>query len=43
MYDFEAPLRINNTRTGTCDLILIDYENEGLITEEHRILQSEPS
>ena len=25
------------------DLILIDYENEELITEEHRILRSEPS
>ena len=41
--DFEAPLRINNNRTGTRDLILIDYENIELITEEHRILRSEPS
>ena len=36
MYDFEAPLRITNNRTCTRDLI--DYENEELITEEHRIL-----
>ena len=41
MYDFEAPLRITNNRTR--DLILIDYENEELITEEHRILRSELS
>ena len=39
VYDFEAPLRITNNRTGTRDLILIDYENEELITEEHRILR----
>jgi len=43
MYDFEAPLRITNNRTGTRDFILIDYENEELITEEQWILQSEPS
>ena len=43
LYDFEAPLRINNNRTGTRDLILIDNENEELIIEEHRILRSEPS
>ena len=43
MSDFEAPLRITNNRTGTRDLILIDYENEELITEEHRILRPEPS
>ena len=46
VYDFEAPLRItNNNRTGTRDLILIDNENEELITEseEDRILRSEPS
>ena len=42
-YDFEAPLRITNNRTGTRDLILINYEYEELITEEHRILRSEPS
>ena len=37
MYDFEAPLRITNkvNRTGTRDLILIDYENEELITESY--------
>ena len=40
VYDVEAPLRITNNRTGTRDLILIDYENEELITEE---LRSEPS
>ena len=34
MYDFEAPLRIINNGTGTHDLILADYENEELITEE---------
>ena len=34
VYDFEAPLRITNNRTGTRDLILIDYENEELITED---------
>ena len=28
MCDFEAPLRITNNRTGTRDLILIDYGNE---------------
>ena len=39
----EAPLRITNNITGTRDRILIDYENEELITEEHRILRSEPS
>ena len=34
VYDFEAPLRItNNNRTGTRDLILIDNENEELITD----------
>ena len=38
VYDFEAPLRITNNRNETRDLILIDYENEELITEEHRIL-----
>ena len=43
VYDLEAPLRITNNRTGTRDLILIDYENIELITEEHRILRSEPS
>ena len=43
VYDFEAPLRITNCRTGTRDLILIDDENEELITEEYRILRSEPS
>ena len=43
MYDFEAPLRITNNGTGTRDLILIEYENKELITEEHRILQSELS
>ena len=44
VYDFEAPLRItNNNRTGTRDLILIDNENEELITEEDRILRPEPS
>ena len=43
LYDFEAPLRISNNRTGTRDLILIDNENEELIIEEHRILRSEPS
>ena len=45
VYDFEAPLRITNNRTGTRDLILIDNENEELITEseEYRILRSEPS
>ena len=41
--DFEEPLRINNSRTRIRDLILIDYENEELITEEHRILRSEAS
>ena len=40
--DFEAPLRILNNRPGTRDLILTKYENEELITEEHRILRSEP-
>ena len=44
VYDFEAPLRItNNNRTRTRDLILMDNENEELITEEDRILRSEPS
>ena len=43
VYDFEAPLRITNNRTGTRDLILIDNKNEELITEEYRILRSEPS
>ena len=43
VYDFEAPLRIINNRTGTLDLILIYYENEELITEEHRILRPKPS
>ena len=43
VYAFEAPLGITNNRTGTRDLILLDYENEELITEEHRILRSEPS
>ena len=43
VYDFEAPLRITDNRPGTRDLILIDYENKELITEEHRILRSEPS
>ena len=43
VYDFEAPLRITNNRTGTRDLILIDNENEELITEEHTILRLEPS
>ena len=38
VYAFEAPLGITNNRTGTRDLILIDYENDELITEEHRIL-----
>ena len=41
--DFEAPLRITNNRTGTRDLIVIDDENDELITEEQRILRSEPS
>ena len=35
MYEFEAPLRITKSRTGTRDLILIDYENEELITESY--------
>ena len=43
VYDFEAPLKITNNRTGTHDLNLIDNENEELITEEHTILRSEPS
>ena len=34
MYNFEPPLGITNNRTGTRDLILIDYENEELITED---------
>ena len=42
VYDFEALLRITNYRTGTRGLILIDNENEELITEEYRILRSEP-
>ena len=42
VYDFEASLRITNNRTGTRDLILIDNENEELITEEYTILRSEP-
>ena len=42
VYDFEAPLRITNNRTGIRDLILIDNENEELITEEYTILRSEP-
>ena len=42
VYDFEALLKIINNRTGTRDLILMDKENEELITEEHRILRSEP-
>ena len=37
VYEFEAPLRITNNTTGTCDYILIDNENEELITEEHII------
>ena len=41
MYEFEAPLRITNNRTGTRDLVLIDYDNEELITEDHRTLQSD--
>ena len=41
--DFETPLRITNNITGTPDLILIDNENEELITEEYRIIRSEPS
>ena len=36
-------LKLHPERTGTRDLILIDYENEELIIEEHRILRSEPS
>jgi len=28
VYDFEAPLRITNNRTGTHDRILIDHEYE---------------
>ena len=43
VYAFDAPLRIIDNKTGTRDLILIDYENEEPITEEHRILRSEPS
>ena len=43
VYDFEAPLRITNNRTGTCDLTLIDYEYEELIKVDHTILRSEPS
>ena len=43
VYDFEAPLRKTNNRTGTRDLILIAYENEELIKEEHIILRSERS
>ena len=43
VYAFKAPLRITNNRTGTHDLILIDNDNEELITEEHRTLRSEPS
>ena len=43
VYDIEASLRITNNRTGTRDRIVIDYENEELITEEHRILRSESS
>ena len=43
VYDFEAPLRITNNRTGTHNFILIDNENEELITEEHRMLRPEPS
>ena len=34
-YDFEAPLRTTNNRTGTRDLMLVDYENEELITESY--------
>ena len=34
---FEGPWRIINNRMGPRDLILIYYENEELITEEHRI------
>ena len=34
VYNFEPPLGITNNRTGTRDLILIDYENEELITED---------
>ena len=37
VYDFEAPLRINNNRTRICDLILLDYENEELITQNPMI------
>jgi len=40
VYDYETPLRINNHRAGTRDLILIDSDNEELIKEEYR---SEPS
>ena len=44
VYDFEAPFKItNNNRTATRDLILIDNEKEEVITEEDRILRSEPS
>ena len=32
VYDFETSLRITNNRTGTRDLLLIDYENIQLIT-----------
>ena len=41
VYDFEAPFRItNNNRTGTRDLILIDNENEELITVTQRKTES---
>ena len=35
MYDLKALLRITNNRTGTHNLLLIDYENEELITESY--------
>ena len=43
LYDFEAPLKITNNRTGTRDLNLIDNEELIIDIEEHTILRSEPS
>ena len=39
MYDLKALLRIINNRTGTHDLILINYENEKLNAQEYGIIK----
>ena len=41
--NFDLPAVAVLMKAETRDLILIDNENEELITEEYRILRSEPS